>query len=81
MRTKVGEYYEVKNTEGMYGLAHQFCTLNAAKMMAEVSNKEAIAKGFKAEEYIITKTTWARQYDDEGRFMFEDVHTSRVYPQ
>ncbi len=81
MKIKTGEYYSVKDTQGMYGLSYNYPTLEGAIIMAERSNEEAVAKGFKAEEYIITKTSWARQYDDEGKFMFEDIHTSRVYPQ
>ena len=81
MKTVTNEFYEIKDKKGMYGLTYHVPTLEGAIVIAEQSNRDRIAQGYKAEEYIITRTAWARQYDDEGGFMFEDVHIEKVYPK
>ena len=79
MKITTGEYYEVKDKMGMYGLVQQVPTLEGAIVLAEEDNRQKIEKGFKSADYIITKTVWSRQYDDNGMFVFEDIHTSRAY--
>ena len=79
-RTITKEYYEVIGGQGYgtWGLSDKFPSLeDAIKGATELNEREA-KKGYTPSDWIITRTCWARQIEDDGTLIFEDTHTSRV---
>lgn len=69
------EYYEVKNPRGMYGLAERFDSFEEAIEGGKRMNETEISLGYKASEWIVTRTKWSRIFDENGMFICESSST------
>lgn len=78
MRFTDCEYYEVKGLKGMYGLAKRFDSVTEAIKGGKEMNESEIAHGYNPTEWIVTRTTWNRCFDEDGTFISESSSTVRM---
>lgn len=72
------EYYEVKGTSGLYGLAERFDSIEDAVEGGKEMNRKEVALGYKPSEWIVTRTTWCRCFDNDDSFVTENSSTVKM---
>lgn len=69
------EYYEVQSPTQSWKLPETFETLKDAIKGGKEMNKREVKKGYKPSEWIVTRTTWNRCFDDDWKFISEQSTT------
>lgn len=69
------EYYEVQAKDCSWKLPEKFETLKDAIKGGEEMNKREAEKGYKPSEWIVTRTTWSRCFEDDWKFISEQSTT------
>lgn len=78
MKVYTGEYYEVAYANNSCKLTNQFDTLEeaiAARSNHKIHDQKA---GYSPCKMIITRTTWRKDYDDDGTFFSMQETVIRV---
>lgn len=75
MKIVTKEYYEVRPTEMGWKFDEKFEQLDDAVAFAE---ERSVRPNGSKKTLIVVRVAWARQFDDNGIFEFEDTHEQRV---
>lgn len=77
-----GDYFKVRHINNSHELCVRGETLESTRQEIADAEARAIAKGYPAEEWIITHVEWYRYFGDDGIFQKEERYEQFVekYP-
>lgn len=78
MKVYIGEYYEVAHTNNACKLADRFDTLEDAIIARSEQSVREQKAGYSHSKMIITRTTWRKEFDDDGTFFSYSETVIRV---
>jgi len=82
MKRFEGDRFNTMAIKGHSRLCVSGDTLESTREEIDRTNKRAIERGYKAEQWIITHQEWYRYFDDDGNFVKSEEYEQaiEIYP-